>query len=155
MKISAEPILVSLFKEYMKGILTSSLSAETAPLNNAVEEVNTHSSIDLKPTNIAHDCTDWALYDKYIFPAGDHRIVTNESGQICGELWTFADGHAIDNCVAICKGPKHAWPFCSRQRSWEVSAEKPPQMLERVLARWLVEGASHVSTAKHMAFHLY
>ena len=104
--------------------------------------LNTHSSID------------WESYDKYIFPAGRYKIVKNESGQICGQLEPMLPGHGPYSCVAICKCPKHAGR-CSRQRSWEVSAGEPPQMLERVLARWLVEGGSHVSTAKHMASHRY
>ena len=91
LKISAQPILAGLkksFNEYMKGILTPSLRAEIVPLNNAREEVNTHSSIDLKPilSVNTHSCIDWESYDKYIFPAGDHKIVKNESGQICGQL---------------------------------------------------------------------
>ena len=53
LKISAQPILAGLkksFNEYMKGILTPSLRAEIVPLNNAREEMNTRSSIDLSPS---------------------------------------------------------------------------------------------------------
>ena len=167
-KTSAEPILVCLkfFKEYMKGILTSSLPAVIDPLNSAVEEVNTHRSIDLNPilSVNCHSLIDWALYDKYIFPAGDHKIVKNESGRICGLLVpVLVLPDESPKVRAICKCPQHALRAkkqhsgrylqmelpCQRQRAWKQGEE--PQMPDRVLARWLVEGASHDSTAKHMA----
>ena len=160
LKISAQPHLAALkyVNEYVhEGNLYTSLRAMIASLNNAREEVNTHSSIDLKPilSVSTHSSIDWESYDKYIFDAGRYKIVTNESGQICGHLERLPLRHGPYSCVAICKCPKHAFPFCSRQRSWEVSAGEPPQMLERALARWLVEGASHVSTATHMGSHHY
>ena len=131
----------------------TSLRAEIVPLNNAREEVNTHSSIDLKPI-LSPECIDWESYDKYIFPAGHYKIVKNESGQICGQLHPILGLHEYYDCQAICKCPKHAGR-CSRQRSWKVRYGEAPQMLDRVLACWLAEGASHVSTAKHMASHRY
>ena len=97
---------------------------------------------------------DWESYDKYIFPAGRYKIVKNESGQICGQLHPILVLHEYYHCRGICKCPKHAGR-CSRQRSWKGFAGEPPQMHERVLVRWLVEGASHVSTATHMASHRY
>ena len=95
---------------------------------------------------------DWESYDKYIFPAGRYKIVKNESGQICGQWEPML--HGPYKCWAICKCPKHAGR-CTRQRSWKVSAGQAPQMPDRVLARWLVEGASHVSAATHMGSHHY
>ena len=149
---------MKLFDFCMKGILTSSLPAVIAPLNNAVEAVNGHFSVD------------WAQYDKYIFPAGDHKIVKNESGQICGLLVCShvfdpeAASHEPHRVRAICACPQHAPRAkrhlqtalpCQRQRPWKVSAGEEPQMPDRVLARWLVEGALHDSTAKHMASRHY
>ena len=153
LKISTQPILagLKLIKFCMKEILTSSLPAVIAPLNNVVEAVNGHFSVD------------WAQYDKYIFPAGDHKIVKNESGQICGLLvpvLVLPDENP--KVRAICKCPQHALRAkkqhsgrylqmelpCQRQRAWKQGEE--PQMSDRVLARWLVEGASLDSTEKHM-----
>ena len=97
---------------------------------------------------------DWESYDKYIFPAGRFKLVKNESGQIFGQLEPMLLYHGPYKCWAVCKCGAHKGR-CSRQRSWKVSAGEAPQMPDRVLARWLVEGASHVSTAKHMASHRY
>ena len=97
---------------------------------------------------------DWESYDKYIFPAGRYKLVKNESGQIFGQLEPMLLYHGPYKCWAVCKCGAHKGR-CSRQRSWKVSAGEAPQMPDRVLARWLVEGASHVSKEKHMASHRY
>ena len=51
LKISLQPTLDALksFHDYMKMTLTSYMRAVMIPLHNAVEEVSTHSPIDLKP----------------------------------------------------------------------------------------------------------
>ena len=96
---------------------------------------------------------DWESYDKYIFSVGRYKFVKSESGHIVGQLQPMLyDGPY--KCWALCKCPGHAGK-CSRQRSWKISSGEAPEMTDRVLARWLVEGASHVSTAKHMASHRY
>ena len=159
LKISAQPHLAALkyVNEYVhEGDLYTSLRAAIVSLNNAQEEVNTHSSIDLKPilSVNTHSSIDWESYDKYIFPAGHYKIVKNESGQICGQLHPVLNTHEDYHCLAICQCPKHAG-HCRRLRSWNVRCGEAPQMLERVLACWLVEGGSHVSAAKHMASHRY
>ena len=150
---SGEPILACLnqFSEHMNGILkaiitSTSLPAVIDPFNNAVEELNTDTSINLKPSS-----ANWEQYDKYIMniiPAGHVKHVKNESGEICGELELIYDACAPYKCRALCQW--HAGR-CKRLRTLKTDAGETPQMLEQMLARWLIEGASHDSTAKHMA----
>ena len=102
--------------------------------------LNTHSSID------------WASYDRYIYPAGRNMVVMNESGQICGRLEPMLIFDGPYRCNAVCS--MHG-SRCRRHRVWKASAGEPPNMPDRVLARWLVEGASHVSTVEHKALQRY
>ena len=129
---------------FLKMIITTSSPAVIDPLNNAVEELNTDTSINLKPSS-----ANWEQYDKYIMnviPGGHVKHVKNESGEICGELELV---RAVPyKCRAICQW--HAGR-CKRLRTLKTDAGETPQMLEQMLARWLIEGASHDSTAKHMA----
>ena len=93
---------------------------------------------------------DWVSYDNNIVTVGNSKIVKNESGQICGRLEPMLIYEGPYRCNAICKSHTD----CRRHRQWKQSSEDV-KMTDRVLARWLIEGASHVSTAKHMASHRY
>ena len=97
---------------------------------------------------------DWPSYDKYIITVGNSKIVKDESGQICGRLEPMLIYEGPYRCNAICKCPTHTGR-CTRHRRWKQSIDEEPQMTDRVLARWLIEGASHVSTESHKIAHRY
>ena len=96
----------------------------------------------------------WPSYDKYIVTVGNSKIVKDESGQICGRLEPMLIYEGPYRCNAICKCPTHTGG-CTRHRRWKQSIGEDVKMTDRVLARWLIEGALHDSTAKHMASRHY
>ena len=130
-------------KGILRIILTSSLPAVIDPLNNAVEELTTDTSINLKLSS-----ANWEQYDKCIMNVipGGHVKHVKKSGEICGELELVRA--VLYKCRAICHW--HA-DGCKRTRTLKTDAGETPQMLEQMLARWLIEGALHDSTEKHMA----
>ena len=93
----------------------------------------------------------WPSYDKYIVTVGNSKIVKDESGQICGRLEPMLVYDMPYRCNAICKSHTD----CKRHRQWKQQSGEDVLMTDRVLARWLIEGASHASTEQHKKAHRY
>ena len=126
-----------------KGIKSKKMVAPTAPKKAVARR---------RVAPVAEEI-DWPSYDKYIVTVGNSKIVKDESGQICGRLEPMLIYEGPYRCNAICKCATHTGD-CRRHRQWKQSGEDV-KMIDRVLARWLIEGASHASSEQHKKAHRY
>ena len=125
-----------------KGIKSKKMVAPTAPKKAVARR---------RVAPVAEEI-DWVSYDNNIVSTvGNSKIVKDESGQICGRLEPMLVYDMPYRCNAICKSHTD----CKRHRQWKQQSGEDVLMADRVLARWLIEGASLVSTAKHKAAHRY
>ena len=126
-----------------KGIKSKKMVAPTAPKKAVARR---------RVAPVAEEI-DWVSYDNNIVTVGNSKIVKDESGQICGRLEPMLIYEGPYRCNAICKCPTHKGD-CTRHRQWKQSSEDV-KMIDRVLARWLIEGASHASREQHKKAHRY
>jgi hypothetical protein len=98
----------------------------------------------------------WAAFEAHItvHPTNPrYKNVSDDDGNVVGQLQPLINASGY-RCFALCLHPHHL-NRCSRSRGWRPSGDEDPNMVDRVLARWLLEGADLTSTREHMSAARY
>lgn len=96
---------------------------------------------------LGHELTDWAQYDAYLRPDGGRCTnVVDASGRTVGQLQPLSAGAGY-TVSALCFCSHHE-KRCARMRTWKMDKEQP-EMVERVLIRWLLQAGEYATTEDH------
>ena len=93
----------------------------------------------------------WAAFDAHItvHPTNPrYKNVSDDDGNVVGQLQPLNHPGGY-RCFALCLHTHHL-NRCSRSRGWKPSGNEDPNMVDRALARWLLEGRDLPSTKAHM-----
>ena len=95
---------------------------------------------------------DWPSYDACVTvdPRNNrYKQVRNQDGIVVGQLQPLLPTSGKYRVFALCYCTAHRFTRCSRGRGWREGQENP-YMVDRVLAKWLLDGHMYQSTQLHM-----
>jgi hypothetical protein len=113
------------------------------PASSSSSPAQAHAAVPVIPA-------DWTVYDQHLStrtPGARCTNVLDATGRTVGQLQPMTGGNSY--CVsAVCYCCSHK-ERCVRMRSWKMTKNEPPEMVDRVLVHWLLSASRYASTKEH------